>query len=565
MSVKYLLLSFLLFSLLHAKTVPLYFQGNHALDATTLYGALDIEVPLFFEFWKVRPAIDPSMQTLYVEYLKEFYKSKGYYHTNIISRDENGSSVTITIEENAPMIISNIETVSTLDVTEIIPFKKGMIFDAERFGESKKVLKKFYINKGFCNVSIDAKSWLDIEKNRAYILYSMTPNGRCYFGNISVSSPESINSDIIRTFLKFKPKDQYSTELIRQSYDALYAQEGIAKVLIDVSERHQNIVPVHVSVEEHDRPIRFNMGLGFSSDEGIAFSMGIKHRNFLSNLKTLSLKGRYTDIKKSVTSTFSMPLRNRNILGAEVGYVDERFEGYNERRTYETLYLNQYRKPHTFFQGMKYDHAVTYDSQDDALFKNSDLYLLSLLLGWRYDVRDKFLDPRHGYFIKGDISGSHNAIFSDATYLKYELSGGYIHNMGSSVIAFRAKYGSIKMFDGAIPASYRFYAGGMNSNRAYSYRMLGPKNINGDPVGFSSVTEGTLEYRFPISGSFRGVLFSDTTFIGSSESANYDHAYVGVGAGLRYVTPIGPIALDFGVDTADRHQYAVHFHIGELF
>ncbi len=562
---KYLLLPFLLFSVLYAAKVPLFFQGNHALDSTALYEALDLKVPLFFEFWKERPTIDPKMQALYVEYLKEFYKSRGYYHTNIVADESNDHAITITIEENAPIIISNIETVSTLDVDDIIPFSKGAVFDAERFGESKKMLKKFYINKGFCNADIDAKSWIDIEKNRAYILYSITPNERCYFGKISISSPQSIRSDIIRTFLKFKEKERYSNELIRQSYDALYAQEGIAKVLLDVSERHENIVPVHVSVEEHAKPIRFNMGLGFSSDEGFAFSMGMKHRNFISDLKTLSLKGRYTDIKKSITSTFSMPLRNRNILGAEVGYVDERFEGYKERRTYETLYLNQYRKPHTFFEGLKYDHAVTYDSKDAAIFNNSDLYLLSLLLGWRYDVRDKFLDPTRGYFINSDLSGAHNALFSDATYVKYELSGGYIHNMGTSVMAFRAKYGSIKVFDGTVPASYRFYAGGMNSNRAYSYRMLGPKNINGDPVGFARVAEGTAEYRFPISGNFRGVLFSDTTFIGDSEGSDYDNAYISVGAGLRYVTPIGPIALDFGIDTADTNQYAVHFHIGELF
>jgi len=563
--VKYLLLLFLLFSLLHANNVPLYFQGNKVLSSSDLYEALDIDVPLFFEFWKDPPGIDPKMQALYVEYLKEFYKSKGFYHTNIVSNTVNNKSVTITIEENAPIVIANIETISTLDVDAIIPFKKGMLFDAQQFAESKKALKKFYVNKGFCNAKIDAKSWLDIEKNTAYLLYSITPNKRCYFGKVSVSSPQTIQSDIVRTFLKFKERERYSTELIRQSYDALYAQEGIAKVLIDVSERHENIVPVHVSIEDHDRPIRFNMGLGFSSDEGFAFSMGMKHRNFLSNLKTLSLKGRYTDVKKSLTGTFSMPLRNRNILGAEVGYVDERFEGYKERRTYETLYLNQYRSEHTFFEGVKYDHALTYASKDVAAFQNSDLYLLSLLLGWRYDVRDKFLDPTRGYFIKSDLSGAHNTLLSDATYLKYEFSGGYIHNMGSSVLAFRAKYGSIKVFDGAVPASYRFYAGGMNSNRAYSYRMLGPKNINNNPVGFSRVAEGTVEYRFPISGNFRGVLFSDTTLIGNSTGSNYDNTYVSVGAGLRYSTPIGPIALDFGIDTADTNQYAVHFHIGELF
>ncbi len=562
---KYLLFFLISIALLNAEKVPLTFQGNHAIESNALYEALEIEVPLFFEFWKSSPSIDPKTRELSVAYLKSYYKSKGYYHTSITSNEHNATGVIITILENRPITIKNVEMVSKLDISDIIPFENEMVFDAELFSQSKKTVKKFYINKGYCNVDVDAKSWIDIEEDSAYILYMIAPNDRCYFGHITISSPETIHSDIIRSFLKFNEKERYSTELIRQSYNSLYAQEGIAKVLIDVSERQKSIVPVHISVQEHEKPVRFNTGIGYSSDEGFEFSMGIKHRNFLSDLKTLSLKGRYSDIKRSIVSTYSMPFQNQNMLGVEIGYVDERFEGYKERSTYETLYMNQFKKPHTFFEGIKYDHAITYDSKDDAIFKNSDLYIASLLLGWRYDVRDKFLDPTKGYFIKTDLSGSLQSFFSDATYLKYELNGGYIHNMGNSVLAARAKLGSIRIFDGAIPASYRFYAGGMNSNRAYSYRMLGPKNINGNPVGFSNVAEGTLEYRFPITGNVRGVLFSDTTLIGNIDSSDYDPAYVSFGVGIRYVTPIGPIALDIGVDSSNINQYAVHFHIGELF
>jgi outer membrane protein assembly complex protein YaeT len=551
--------------LLVAQTLPLYFKGNQNISSSALYEALDIEVPLFFEFWKKEPSLDEKLLKLSIEYLKSYYKSRGYYHTTITSNLNADSDITISIEENRPITIANIETVSKYDISGRIPFKNGDIFDAQLFTQSKKNIKKFYVDKSFCNVDVDAKSWLDIEKDHAYLLYTITQNQSCHFGAITVSSPQNIEQDIINSFLQFKTDEKYSTELIRQSYDTLYAQEGISKVLLDVSERHENIVPVHVNIEEHTNPIRFNTGLGYSSDERFEVSMGIKHRNFLGNLKTLSLQGRYSSIQESIIAAYTMPFDNRNNFGAEVGYVDEKFIGYKEQSTYQKIYFSQHRKPHSFIQSIKLDHAITYDSQDDSIFKNSDLYIASLRLGWKYDVRDKLLDPTKGYFFKADISGSLNSILSDATYLKYELNGGYIHSMGDSILAGRAKFGSIKMYDGALPASYRFYAGGMNSNRAYSYRMLGPKNSNNDPIGFSSVTEGTLEYRFPISENFRGVLFNDTTFIGNSESANYDNAYVSFGTGIRYKTPIGPIALDIGVDSSNIKQYAIHFHIGELF
>jgi translocation and assembly module TamA len=105
----------------------------------------------------------------------------------------------------------------------------------------------------------------------------------------------------------------------------------------------------------------------------------------------------------------------------------------------------------------------------------------------------------------------------------------------------------------------------MNSNRAYAYRTLGPKNAQGDPTGFKSLAEATAEYRFPIFGDLRGVVFNDVTLIGQDYLPDQNKPYIAVGTGLRYKTPIGPFAIDVAIDIKDTSQYAVHFHIGELF
>ncbi len=123
-----------------------------------------------------------------------------------------------------------------------------------------------------------------------------------------------------------------------------------------------------------------------------------------------------------------------------------------------------------------------------------------------------------------------------------------------SVVALKANYGSLRVMEGNIPASYRFYAGGMNSNRAYNYRKLGPVNEEDDPVGLHSLLEITAEYRFAISGKFRGVVFNDTTFIGEKEIPDQKRGYYSLGAGVRYVTPIGPIAFDIGFDVENPQK-----------
>lgn len=101
----------------------------------------------------------------------------------------------------------------------------------------------------------------------------------------------------------------------------------------------------------------------------------------------------------------------------------------------------------------------------------------------------------------------------------------------------------------------------MNSNRAYGYRKLGPMDDSSNPIGFDSVIETKIEERFPIYGAIKGVVFNDNTFIGNDSMPGFDKGYYSAGVGLRYATPIGPLAIDFGFDIADpTAQYAFHFH-----
>jgi translocation and assembly module TamA len=261
-----------------------------------------------------------------------------------------------------------------------------------------------------------------------------------------------------------------------------------------------------------------------------------------------------------------MPLLNKNFTGIEVGYENEEFETFREDRVLADLFLKQKFLPYTFKESLLFDRSRTYDSDDEAFFPKSSLFIVSPQLELSYDTRDKILEATSGYFVNAEISGSLKSALSDASYYKFKANGGYILPINDSILGLRATFGTLGVSDGYIPASYRFFAGGMYSNRAYGYRKLGPTDVKNDPLGSDSVLEATAEIRFDIYGNLRGVLFSDNTYLGNGSIPSYDNGYYSVGFGLRYKTPIGPIAIDFGFDTADpTKQYAFHFHIGELF
>ncbi len=560
-----IILLFMLSLFLYGNEIPIIFQGNKQINDRNLYEALNIYEPYFYEFWKKQPVIDFKTVALAVETIKNYYRTRGFYHAIVASPKVN-KKIIIKIQEGKPILIDTISTISKLQIWSFIPFKKGDIFDTQKFEQSKKNIKLFYENHGYCNAKLDAKAWIDIITNTAYLTYEVNKNKLCYLKSITIHPPKNIDSKIIKSLLYIKKGELYSTERIRQSYKNLYGHGGISSAIINTNIKNNDEVNVSVSVVETKKPIRFQTGVGINSNEGLTLTLGIKNRNLFGNLKTLGLDTKYTQIKQSININFDMPLVNKKSTGFKIGYANENFLGFNEKGFTGTIFLKQREELAAFQESLIFDNSNIYDSDNQVLYPEGNFFFLSPAFNWAYDTRDNIFNPTRGYFLSAAIKGSIKSVVSNATYYKYNLTGAYIFPILPSLIALRANYGSLHLYDGNLPSSYHFFAGGMDSNRAYGYRKLGPTDAQGNPLGLNSVLELTAEYRFPIYGDFRGVVFNDNTFIGTDDIPNLNQGFYSAGFGLRYITPIGPIAIDFGFDIGNpTKQYALHFRIGESF
>lgn len=561
--VKLLLIALLSSSLL-AVPLPLYFQGNKNIASRDLYNTLGLRLPYTAEVWENTPALESIAISQSIIALSSYYRSHGYFDAKI-NLQETNASITFIITENEPITIADIKINSILELDNALTLKTNDLFDQENFTVSKTNIKKHYGDHGYCNAQFNSKAWVDIQTHKAYLLFEAIPNEPCTFGAVNVALTPNIDKTLTASMLHFEQGDPYNLWAIQESYEALYAQEAISRVTINDNDRNGSVVPITIGIEETEKPIRFTAGLGYSSDQGVGALMGIKHRNFLGNLKTLSLNARFSEIKQEASGTLSVPLHNRASVHAEVGYVDQLFDGYRSKSVFEKLTLKYQDKPSSTLVGLLFNEENTYQSTNTEAFPNNHLFILSPLGEVNIDTRDKPLDPKKGYWINAKAQGSLLNQYSDATYFKTLLSGAYLESIGEHVIGTRLKWGTLRTYEGQIPPSYRFYAGGMNSNRAYTYRNLGPKDAGGNPLGFNALLEGSVEYRFPIYSALRGVIFSDLTVGSNDYVPDYTQPYWAAGVGLRYVTPIGPIALDVGVDPDDTTQYAIHFRVGELF
>ena len=103
--------------------------------------------------------------------------------------------------------------------------------------------------------------------------------------------------------------------------------------------------------------------------------------------------------------------------------------------------------------------------------------------------------------------------------------------------------------------------------RGYSFHSIGAKEANGIITPGRYLASGSVEWQRPILIDGRPSEWESTVFIDAGAVADKPSdlkVKVGVGAGVRYRSPVGPLQLDlaYGVD---KKQLRLHLSVGFTF
>lgn len=206
-------------------------------------------------------------------------------------------------------------------------------------------------------------------------------------------------------------------------------------------------------------------------------------------------------------------------------------------------------------------------------------------------------DPTHGVRGSVNVVPTHSLGHSNATFLITTIKAATYFDLdhllptdpGRSVLAARALIGAAEgaSVDG-LPPDQRFYGGGSASIRGYPYQSVGPyfpilsscpksapacvQKVLGYttyPIGSTTISAATLEYRQRFAGNFGAAFFVDGGQVGPNLTLSPTNLFVGVGTGVRYYTPIGPIRLDFAVPLkrydSDPQAFQIYIGLGQAF
>ena len=123
---------------------------------------------------------------------------------------------------------------------------------------------------------------------------------------------------------------------------------------------------------------------------------------------------------------------------------------------------------------------------------------------------------------------------------------------------------------GDVPDFQRFYAGGSNSVRGWGLNQLGPRDSVGNLTGGRSLLEGSVELRLRAFADLGAAFFLDAGNVGTRHGAFApSDLRWSTGAGLRYLTPVGPLRIDLAYRMSEdpwvRGRWRLYFSLGQAF
>jgi outer membrane protein insertion porin family len=518
--------------------------------------------------------------------------------------------VIIQVEENPTVQNINLTGTGPIKIDEVMPLisfklpkpgQPGSVYSVNRFRRDVVDIQELYNKRGYVvtigqDVGVDEKGVLNV------------PLVVTRVAEIKIVGAHKTKRYVITREMNTKVGDYYNTNTVLKDRVRLLNLD----LFDDVTPSEYPVGPgrqgLTINVVEK-RTGTVTAGIGYSNRAQLIGFAEVVESNFRGTGESISLRGETGGVagRSSIELGFNEPHLDRKRTSLNVQLYDKvvyRFstnltsslgvtgtnigtgDRYNEQRIGTTITASRpFKDIYRAAVTLRVENVVTaplaLPVQDATIIQDGPIEVLggSLIR----NTRDLDLDPAAGGFQTLNLSGGHAnlsppalssgtsvpGIFGNVTFTKeffearqYISLNGPRHRdkptQDKTVLALRAQIGTSS---GTLPFFEQFFVGGGDNLRGY----------NDDRFWGSNMFLTSAELRQPLAPKFKGVLFMD---IGDAWGGPYNNVsiagfqqngfqpHLGVGLGIRVVTPIGPLRLDYGFgDEGGR----LHFNIGPTF
>jgi outer membrane protein assembly complex protein YaeT len=597
-------------------------SGVNSVDQGELERALATResswLPWGRKFYFDRSRFDADLKRIQAFYADRGFPDARVQSVNVELNDERDAvAVKVAIDEGQPIVVRELvfegldemprRRVRRLRRTSAL--REGQPLNRQAFAATREASVNLLADHGYPYATVEAISEpIGGDPKQVRVVYRAAPGAKAVFGPVEIAGNASVDDNVIRRELTYKPGDVYSRSQLRSSQQELYSLELFEFANVEPQLESQPAeIPTRITVAE-GKHRRVNFGVGYGTEEKFRTDAEWRHTNFFGDARTAGVHGRWSSLDRGLRLNFTQPyfvkphlslsaaaegwntaqpLYDADILGGRLTLTHRK----STRDMWSVSLVSEYKRS-----------AVTAEALEDFSLRD-ELIALGLdprdgtqqgtSMGLEFDLQrnatDRLLDARRGYYAAVHLEQAGAWLPGSFDYYSLTADGRYYFTIARrAVVASRLQFGALdglgpardRLDEGRlvhVPFSERFFLGGSTSLRGWGRFEVSPLSGAGLPVGGRSMVEVSSELRVPVWGNLSVVAFMDAGNVWD-EPWTYrvgDLRYA-VGPGLRYRTPIGPVRADFGYQLTpiegllvdgepEPRRWRIHFSIGQAF
>ena len=447
---------------------------------------------------------------------------------------------------------------------------------------------------GYAFAVVDAPVAYDIPEDFALdIVYHVSRGALSHIGPITLTGLKHVQESLVRARLLIASGERYSPSRIEEARRDLLALGVFSSVTVKTAEHsdEDGHVPLTFALQERLRhTIGFNAA--YSSDLGGSTGVRWTDRDLLGGAEQLTLAATAIDlgghattgIGYNVSAQFTKPdFGSRDdTLQLNAAILKQSLQAYDQTALTSSVLLTHRFSP-------MWTASVGISGEREQITQQlviRDYTLLGLPIAARFNstgTSNPLQDALHGMRASLSVTPTRSFTAIPATFVIAQADAAAFFDLndlgltpaGRSVIAVRALAGDAHgaaPFD--LPPDQRFYGGGSGTVRGFRYQSIGPQfPISPQfpaetPTGGTAVDAVTAEFRQRIARNFGAAVFVDAGAVSGDGHLFQGRPSVGVGAGMRYYTAIGPIRLDVAVPVTrlpGGDRYEIYIGLGQSF
>jgi translocation and assembly module TamA len=523
---------------------------------------------------------------------REALEPFGYYSPEITverNRTDAGTDVVITVKPGEPVRVRNAD-IAILgaggrdrylkqDLGAFRP-SQGDVFNHALYEASKTRITRRLAERGYFDADFSAhRVEVTRAQNAADIELVWNSGERYDMGPTTFDQQPKkvVRNQLLRKLVYWKEGEYYHQGRLDRLRQSLVALDYFSRIDIqpmpDQAVDHR--VPVQVNLVPAKRDV-YTAGLSYGTESGAGVRFGLERRYVNMRGHKALAQVDYAQNRKTLTLQYRIPAfawldgwytASLQFADEQTDYIDSRrVEFVASRSGQYSRHLNLVASMHVLRERWAYA-ADDDDNPETPLLYRYATFTFPALKAEYIDVDDK-LFPRRGIGGSLTLRGGVECAGSDATFAQLHARASWFKGLGErNRLIVRGELGHT--FTNALtdmPPSLRFFAGGDRSIRGYEYREVGPRvqTDHGEfSVGGKNVVTASGEFEHYFNDSWGAAAFVDS---GSAFDGTHVDWRTGVGVGVRWKSPVGPLRFDIarGLDDPDS-PFTIGLSIGAEF